>query len=134
MIIIKIIKNYGTALDIFDKAMDVKIDELRKVLPIRDDFIVHRHSDTEHDEALESLPQWFRECGLTFNSKKCKFRVPEIDCFWNIFSGKGVKPSPDKAEGLKKMNHPKNASEVRSLLEWLNIHVTRLQNWARNEA
>lgn len=120
--------NYGTvsALDIFDKAMDDKIDELRMVLHIRDDFIVHGHNDTEHDEALESLPQRFRKYGLTFNPKKCKLRVPEIDFFRNILFGEGVKPSPDKAEGLKKMDHPKNAPKVRSLLEWLNIHVTRL--------
>ena len=61
--------NFGTisAQDIFDKAMDDTIDDLNGVLHIRDDFIVYGRSNKEHDEALESLLQRFRECGLTYN-------------------------------------------------------------------
>ena len=73
--------NFGTisAQDIFDKAVDDTIDDLNGVLHIRDDFIVYGRSNKEHDEALGSLLQRFRECGLTFNPKKCKFRIPELE-------------------------------------------------------
>ena len=110
--------NYGTisAQDIFDKAMDDTIDGLNGVLHIGDDFIVYSRNEEEHDEALESLLQRFRECGLTFNQKKCKFRIPEIEFFGFIFSNVGVKPSPTKVQALKEMNPPKNVAEVRSLL------------------
>ena len=72
--------NYGTisAQDIFDKAMDDTIEGLSGVMHIRDDFIVFGKNNEEHDHALQALLQRFRECGLTFNPKKCKFRVPEI--------------------------------------------------------
>ena len=110
--------NFGTfsAQDIFDKAMDDTIDDLNEVLHIRDDFIVYGRSNKEHDEALESLLQRFRECGLTFNPKKCKFRIPELEFFGLTFSGEGVKPSPTKVQALKQMSPPKNVAEVRSLL------------------
>ena len=114
--------NFGTisAQGIFDKAMDDTVDDLNGALHIRDDFIVYGRSNKEHDEALESLLQRFRECGLTtlskFNPKKCKFRIPELEFFGLVFSGKGVKPSPTKVQALKQMSLPKNVAEVRSLL------------------
>ena len=79
--------NYGTisSQDIFDKVMDDTVEGLNGVLHIRDDFIVYGTSETEHDEALESLLKRFRECGLTFNPKKCKFRLPEEE-FLDLFS------------------------------------------------
>ena len=54
--------------------------------------------------------------GLTFNPKKCKFRVPELQFYGLVFSAEGVKPAPAKVEALKKMSPPRNAAEVHSLL------------------
>lgn len=70
--------NYGTisSQNIFAKAMDDTISGLQGVLHIRNDFIVFGIDNTEHDRALENLLQRFRECGLTFNPNKCKFRIP----------------------------------------------------------
>ena len=53
--------------------MDDTVEALNGVLHTRVDFIVYGMSEIEHDEALESLLKCFRECGLTFNLKKCKF-------------------------------------------------------------
>ena len=79
--------NYVTisAQDIFDKVMDDTISGLQGELYIRDDFIVLGRDNTEHDRALENLLQRFRECGLTFNPKKCKFRLPQIEFFGFVF-------------------------------------------------
>lgn len=69
--------------------MDDTIEGIDGVLHIRDDFIVYGSNDKEHDAALESLLQRFRECGLNFNPKKCstivQSRIPHllmssIDC------------------------------------------------------
>lgn len=56
-----------SAQGIFDKAMDGTIAALNGVLQIRDDFIVFLKR-----QCRPWLHQ-FRECGLTFNPKKCKF-------------------------------------------------------------
>jgi hypothetical protein len=110
--------NYGTisSQDIFDKAMDDTINGLDGVLHIRDDFIVHRKSREDHDRALIALLQRFRDCGLTFSEKKCRFCVSEIEFFGFVFSEEGIKPAPSKIEALNHMPAPKNASEIRSLL------------------
>ena len=74
-----------SAQDIFDKAMDDAISWLQVALYMRDDFIVFGRDNTEHDTAPENLLQRFRECGLTFNPKKCKFRLPQIEFFGFVF-------------------------------------------------
>ncbi|KAK3739257.1 hypothetical protein QZH41_000263 [Actinostola sp. cb2023] len=110
--------NFGaiSSQDIFDKAMDDTIDGLEGVLHIRDDFVVFGKTLAEHDISLRALLQRFRECGLTFNLKKCKFRLPEIELFGLMFSKDGIKPAPSKVDALKSMSPPSNVSEVRSLL------------------
>ncbi len=66
---------YGTisVQDIFDKTIRDTIEGLDGVLHIRDDFIVYGKDTKSHDQALERLLQRFKEYGLTFNRKKCKF-------------------------------------------------------------
>ena len=110
--------NYGTisAQDIFDRTMDDTIEGLQGVCHIRDDFVVFGKDDDSHDEALELLLQRFQECGLTFNPRKCYFRVPQIEFFGLTFSKNGIQPSPSKVETLRNMPEPQNESEIRSLL------------------
>ena len=110
--------NYGTisAQDIFDKAMDDTIEGLNGVLHIRDDFTVFGKDINDHDSALRNLLQRFREFGLTFNLKKCKLRLPQIEFFGFVFSEDGIKPSPSRVEALQRMDPPRSVSEVKSLL------------------
>ena len=89
--------------DIFDKAMDDTIAGLNSVLHIRDDFIGFGKGNTEHDKALENLLRRFRECGLAFKPKKCKFRPPQIEFFGFVFSKGGIKPSASKVQALKQI-------------------------------
>ena len=109
--------NYGTiaAQDIFGKAMDDTIARLDGMLHIRDGFMVTGKDNTHHDRALENLLQRFRECGLTFNPKKRKFRLPQIEFFGFVFSTDGMKPSPTNVKAMKQMDSPKNVSEGLSL-------------------
>ena len=100
------------------------------MLHIRDDFIVFGKDNNHHDRALESLLQRFRECSLTFNPKKCKFRLPQIEFFGSVFSKDGMKPSPSNVEALKQMDPPKNVSEVRSLLGMAQYSARFIPNFA----
>ena len=124
--------NCGTisAQDIFDKVMDDTIPGLDDVLHIRDDFIVFGKDNAHQDRVLENLLQRFQECGLTFNPKKCKFRLPQIEFFGFVFSKDENKPSPNKVEVLKQMDPPKDVSEVRSLLGMSQYSARFIPNFA----
>ena len=124
--------NFGTisAQDIFDRAMSETIEGLSGVLHIRDDFIVYGKDDDDHDKALRELLARFRENGLTFNPKKCKFSMKEIEFFGLVFSSQGVKPAASKVEALKAMDPPKNPTEVRSLLGMAQYSAQFIKNFS----
>ena len=81
--------NFGmiSAQDVFDKAMDDTISGLAGVLHIRDDFIIHGATNEEHNANRTALLGRFKECGLKFNKKKCKFCLPSVEF---VFSGNGI--------------------------------------------
>lgn len=62
--------------NIFNEVTDDTIEGLKGMLHVRDDFIVFGKHINNHDCTVRNLLQQFRECGLTFNLKKCKFRLP----------------------------------------------------------
>ena len=98
---------------------------------IQDDFIVFGNDNTEHDRILENLLQRFRECGLTFNPKKCKFRLPQIEFFGFVSSKDGMKPWPSKVKALKQMDPPRNVSKVCSLLGMVQYSARFISNFTR---
>ena len=116
--------------DIFDKAMDDTIHGLSNVLHIRDDFVVYGENTAEHDKALESLLQRFKDTGLTLSHTKCKFRVKEIEFFGLKFSQGRVQPAPSQVEALQSMSEPKNASEVRSFLGMAQFSAQFIPNYS----
>ena len=68
--------------------MDDTTAGLNGVLHIRVDFIVFGKGNADHDKALENLLRRLRECDVTFNPKKYKFRIPQLEFFGFIFSKK----------------------------------------------
>ncbi len=124
--------NFGTisAQDIFDQAMDDTIEGLPGVCHIRDDFIVYGKNDADHDQCLEGLIKRFSEDGLTFNPKKCRFRVPKVEFFGSTFSKDGISPSPSRVEALQSMTAPQSATEVRSLLGMAQYSAQFIPNFA----
>lgn len=115
--------NYGTisSQDIFDKAMDDTVTGLNGVLHIRFDFLVFGKGNADHDKALKSLLQGFREYCLTFNPRKYKFCLPQIEFFGFVFSKEGIKPSPSKVKALKQMVPPKMCQKYVLSWAWLSI-------------
>lgn len=100
------------------------IKGLEGVLYIRDNFIVYSKDNKSHDEALKRLLQTFRECGLTFNPKKCKFCKRKIEYFGFLFTKDGIKPCPRKVHVLKEMKPPKDATRKSyPYSRWPSIHL-----------
>jgi hypothetical protein len=124
--------NYGTisAQDIFDQAMDDTIRGLKGVLHIRDDFIVYGSNTQEHNGRLEALLHRFREYGLTFNRRKCKFQLQEVEFFGFKFNKHGISPAPSKVTAVKQMNRPQSTAEVRSLLGMAQYSAQFIHNFS----
>ena len=88
---------------------------------ISDDIIIWGKTQAEHDQALHKCLTILRNHGLTANSEKCEFSMPEITYFGMKVSAEGVSPTPQKCEAVQHFQTPRNAQEVRSFLGLLNF-------------
>ena len=79
---------------------------------IADDVIVHGRGVKEHDENLFAVLNRLKECGLTLNGGKCKFRLPRLTFYGHDLGKQGITPSEEKIDAIVNAQSPKNASEV----------------------
>ena len=73
--------SYGTrsAAEIFHEPIREELtQDLKGVLNISDDVIVHGQATKEHDANLEALLKKSREKNITFNKGKCKFNKERV--------------------------------------------------------
>ena len=83
---------------------------------IADDVIVHGRGVNEHDKNLFAMLNRLKECGLTLNGGKCKFRLPRLTFYGHDLGKQGITPSEEKIDAIVNAQSPKNASEIRSFL------------------
>ena len=97
---------------------------------IADDVIVHGRGVKEHDENLFAVLNRLKECGLTLNGSKCKFRLPRLTFYCHDLGKQGIMPSEEKIDAIVNAQSSKNASEVRSLLGLVQYSAKFLPNFA----
>lgn len=81
-----------------------------------DDILVFGETESEHDEALESVLSTLKEYGVLLNKDKCVFKVQKLEFLGHTISSEGIQPSSDKIEALRKFRAPSCPEEVRSFL------------------
>ena len=106
--------------DIFQR----KIEEALHGLPnhgiIIDDILLWANSK---DEMLKNLCLTLQRCqerGIKLNLEKCQFMVSEVKYFGHVKSVDGIKPDPQKIQGLHDFPTPKCKADIQSLLGMIN--------------
>ena len=97
---------------------------------IADDVIVHGRGVKEHDENLFAVLNRLKECGLTLNGSKCKFRLPRLTFYGHDLGKQGITPNEEKIDAIVNAQSPKNASEVISFLGLVQHSAKFLPNFA----
>ena len=59
---------------------------------IADDITIHGHTEAEHNACLWKLMEVAWKCGLVFNPKKIKVKVPMVKLFGCLYDTSGVHP------------------------------------------
>ena len=75
--------------------------------------------------------QAFRDRKLFLKPEKCKFHVPEIDYLGVFVSDKGFRMDDWKVEAIKDWKAPKNVSEVRSFLGFINFYRRFIKDYSK---
>ncbi|PFX23629.1 Retrovirus-related Pol polyprotein from transposon 17.6 [Stylophora pistillata] len=102
--------------------------------PIFDDILVFGVGETEaealsdHDAKLTALLERCRATGIKLNKEKLKLCRKEVKFMGHVICQDGLKPDPDKVQGMKEMPTPTSKQDVKRLLSMVNY----LQKFAPN--
>ena len=98
---------------------------------IHDDLIVATTTSAEHNQAIEAVMNVISSVGITLNSDKCTFGVPEIE-FWGLRIGSdGVRSDPAKVEALNHITPPQSKEELTSFLRKMQSNSDFIPNFAK---
>jgi len=98
---------------------------------ISDDIIVSGETIQQHDERLHQVLQRLQERQLTVNSKKCQFRMSQLEFMGHVLSKNAIGAPQSKIEAVENTRQPTNAAEVRSFLGMMNYCGRFIPNLAR---
>ena len=84
----------NSAAEIFQHKISEMIQDIPNAKDMSDDVIVWGRTQQEHNTALGSVLQRFREKGLTLNGPKCCYNKTSLEFYGLIFSKDQVKPDP----------------------------------------
>ena len=82
-----------------------------------DDITVFSQSGEEHLRYLKQTFQKCRKFGLSLNPKKSLFAMEEGQLLGHIVTSKGILIDPDRVDGIRKINIPRNKKETQSSWE-----------------
>lgn len=128
--------NFGLcgAAQTFQRFMNEVLGDLPFCFVYLDDILIFSKSEKEHNTHLHAVLQRLNQYGLTINTSKCIFGVPEIPFLGHLISEQGTKPLPDKVEPILNYPLPKTVKELRRFLGLLNFFRRFLPHAARMQA
>ena len=119
-----------SAPEIYQHAIQQALHGCEGVRNISDDIILHGKDDQQHDERLEKLLERLQQRGLTLNSAKCKFKMPQLEFMGYLLSTRGIGPTESKVEAVVNAREPESVAEVRSFMGLVNFSAEFIPNLA----
>ena len=110
----------SSAPEIYQHIIGQVLQGIPGVHNISDDIIVSGETVQQHDERLHQVMQRLQERHLTVNSKKCQFRMSQLEFMGHVLSKNGIGAAQSKIEAVENTRRPTNAAEVRSFLGLVN--------------
>lgn len=118
----------------FQRRLEYALEGLDGIKAIFDDILVFGVGETEaealsdHDAKLTALLERCRATGIKLNKEKLKLRRKEVKFMGHVICQDGLKPDPDKVQGIKEMPTPTSKQDLKRLLGMVNY----LQKFAPN--
>lgn len=118
----------------FQRRLECALEGLAGVKPIFDDILVFGVGETQaealsdHDAKLSALFERCRTKGIKLNKDKLKLRCKEVKFMGHVICQDGLKPDPNKVQGIAEMPTPSSKQDVKRLLGMVNY----LQKFASN--
>ena len=125
--------NFGLcgAAQTFQRFMNEILGEYSFCFVYLDDILIFSQNEDEHKVHVRMVLNKLNQYGLTINTSKCTFGVPEISFLGHLVSQNGTKPLPDKVTPILNYPQPKNIKELQRFLGFLNFFRRFLPNIAQ---
>jgi len=106
----------ATASSIFQSILNEILQPLlnKGVLVYIDDIILYADEISEFIRITKAALELIQKTGIKLNAEKCKFGIPEVMILGHILTREGMKPNPEKLEGIMKMPAPRNVKEIQA--------------------
>ena len=113
---------FGTKVssEIFQKRLLEVLGDLKGVVVIADDIIIHGETQEEHDRNLEKFLQRCREVGIRLNKTKFQTGLNSVDFMGHQVTPTGMKPDPEKVRAILDMEAPEDVAGVRRFIGTVN--------------
>ena len=113
--------------------LEEALEGLEGVKPIFDDILIFGVGETQaealadHDAKLRALFERCPKKGIKLNKEKVKLRCTEVKFMGHVICQDGLKPDPDKVQGITEMPAPTSKEHLKRF-----GIVNYLQNFAPN--
>ena len=114
----------------FQRRLEQALEGLEGVKPIFDDILRETQAEAlaDNDAKLRALLELCRKKGIKLNKEKVKLCCTEVKFMGHAISQDGLKPDPDKVQGIREMPAPTSKQDLKRFLSMVNY----LQNFAPN--
>ncbi|XP_046593873.1 uncharacterized protein K02A2.6-like [Neodiprion lecontei] len=102
--------------EVFQQAINAIIQDLPNVECSMDDILIHVASRDELKNHTQKVVQAIKEAGLKLNKEKCIMKATKIKFSGQIVSEKVLEIDPEKVKAIKRLQKPKNKTQLQRLL------------------
>ena len=113
---------FGTKVlsEIFPKRLLEVLGDLKGVVVIADDIIIHGETQEEHDRNLEKFLQRCQKVGIQLNKTKFQTGLNSADFMGHRVTPTGMKRDPEKVTAILDMEAPEDVVSVRRFIGTVN--------------
>ena len=110
-----------TSAEIFQKKLHNALRDLKGVICVADDIIIHGRDNTEHDENMNKFLQRCLKEGIKLNEKKTFTKVETIAFMGHRITKEGLKIDDEKMKAINEFPRPTSITQLRSFLGMVNF-------------
>ena len=106
----------ASAPSLFQRIMENLLQGIPGVLIYIDDILVTGRTMAEHLSNLGSVLVRLEEAGVRLKRSKCSFLMPSVEFLRHHISAKGIQPTLEKVEVIRKAPEPSDVTQLKSFL------------------
>jgi hypothetical protein len=95
-----------------------------------DDLLIYSDTLEDHLQHIAQVLQCLHACGLRAHPEKSVFAAAGVEYLGHMISGVGLSPTEAKVASIRRMPHPSNVAELRSVLGFVGFYRSYIPNYS----